>query len=132
MSTSSQISREFHHNLVSFIDELIEQFPREVDFIIGRLIIKDRPSDTIINMYIREIFPHKESVTNREESFFLENKISILNGLDSGKVNHFKVLWKSSDLDEEDRDIIWKWFDTFNLLTERYQEVKMRETQKAM
>jgi hypothetical protein len=36
------------------------------------------------------------------------------------KVNHFKDLWLSDKLDDNDRDIIWKWMDLFISIADKY------------
>lgn len=126
LSKTEQILQEFHSNIIAFLDELIEQFPTEADLIFVRLFLKDSiPYTDIMNKFIQECFPHKEAISKRDEKLFLESDLSLFSGLDKSKVNHFKVLWKSSILNEEDRQVIWKWFDTFIYLAEQYQKLKM-------
>jgi hypothetical protein len=120
----TEILSEFKRNIISFIDELIDQFPTEGDLVIVRIVLKDiaKPVD-IMNNFIAKILPLRDIIKSRNDSFFMnsESAASLFEGLDKSKVNHFKRIWKSSSLDKEDRDIIWTWFDTFIILTERYQ-----------
>ena len=127
MSTKiNQIVQNFHTSLIHFLDELIEQFPMEGDIVLARLFLKNSiPPVTIINTFIKETLPLKECITNRDEDKFLNSDLSIFNSLNKNKVNHFKVLWKSSVLDDEDRQVIWRWFDTFIYLAEQYQKLKI-------
>ena len=127
MSTKiNQIVQNFHTSLIHFLDELIEQFPMEDDIVLARLFLKNSiPPVTIINTFIKETLPLKECITNRDEDKFLNSDLSIFNSLNKNKVNHFKVLWKSSVLDDEDRQVIWRWFDTFIYLAEQYQKLKI-------
>jgi hypothetical protein len=126
MSKLQQVVKDFHTNLISFLDELIEQFPSEADLILIRLFAKDTIQPTlIIHTFIKEILPYKDIIAKRDDTFFLDDNISIFSTLDKTKVNHFKVLWKSSTLDDDDRQIIWKWFDTFIFLVEQYQQIKL-------
>jgi hypothetical protein len=39
-------------------------------------------------------------------------------------VNHFRKLWLSKKLDDEDRKVLWSWFDSFIYLANKYLELK--------
>jgi len=104
--------------VVNFIDELIVQFPNESDLIIGRIYIKDKIEDErLMNKFILHIIPLKEMIKNRDESF-IRNIPNSTNIHYEKKFNHFKTLWKSTVLDHDDKEIIWKWIDSFVLLAE--------------
>lgn len=126
--SSKQIVQDFKSNIILFLDELIEQFPTEANLIMARIFLKDRVSpETIINVFIKEVMPLKEEVGKRDENVFLNNNLSLFNSFDKSTVNHFKILWKSSALDDEDKKVIWQWFDTFIYLSEQYQKLKLTE-----
>ena len=128
MTSLQRILDDFHENLVIFVDELVEQFPKEADFIIVRLMIKDTiPPEKILKGFITEILPYKSDIQKRDESLFLDSKISILGALSSNKVNHFKLLWKSAALTEDDKNTIWAWFETFVFFAEQYQKAKLQK-----
>ena len=130
MSNSTDILTDFKRNIISFIDALIYQFPKEGDLVIVRIVLKDmaKPID-IMNNFISKILPLKDVINTRDDSFFLnsESAASLFSEFDKGKVNHFKRIWKSSELDAEDRNIIWTWFNAFIKLAERYQELLKHE-----
>lgn len=135
MSTVSvDILNEFKRNIINFIDELIDQFPSEGDLVIVRIILKDmaKPLDIMTN-FISKILPFKDMIKARNDSFFLSsgNAACLFSQLDKTKVNHFKRIWKSSNLDKEDRDIIWTWFDTFIVLAERFQASQTQQTSQS-
>lgn len=116
---------EFKNHVVNFLDELIDQFPNESDLVIGRVFLNNQISPEIVmNTFIREVLPYKQGIKDRDESLFLEGKMNFFNDLDKSKVNHFKRIWKSAALDNNDRDIIWKWFDLFVYFAERYKQSK--------
>lgn len=121
-SKKIQIMHEFRHQLVSFLDELIEQFPRETDFVIIRIFIKDQiPVEDVIGRFIRDLLPLKQIIKDREESFFIENTVLYSGGnISNQKIDHFKELWKSDQLDASDRNVIWSWMDLFIALAEKY------------
>ena len=122
-----EILRQFKNTLISFLDELIEQFPSEADLVIFRIFVKDKiETSKLISYFVLNILPFKDMVANRDENYFL-NHYTLLDcqeNLDAKtKVQRFKKLWLSPSLDDDDKDIVWKWFDTFIVLGEKYQKV---------
>jgi len=119
-----QIMFEFRNQLVAFLDELIEQFPLEGDFVIIRIFIKDQiPVADVIGRFIRDLLPLKEQVKSKDEQFFLQNSILYTGAsLANDKINHFKELWQSKQLDNNDRDIIWKWMELFIAIAQKYHK----------
>jgi hypothetical protein len=124
MSESQKISLmyDFRAQLLNFLDELINQFPEESDFIIIRIFMKDQvPVYDVLGRFIRDLLPLKKQVEERNEKFFLENNILyVQNGLAENKVNHFQELWKSEKLDNNDREMIWRWMDLLNSIGGQY------------
>lgn len=129
-----EILKQFKNTLISFLDELIGQFPSEGDLVIFRIFIKDRvPIENILNFFVLRILPHKKMVNERDEDFFL-NKCDLFESVNSDeekrKVNRFKILWRSPSLDDDDKRIVWEWFDSFIILSEKYQKCKSKNVQK--
>ena len=125
MSKAQKIVNDFKNNIINFLDELIELFPSDSNLIFVRLLSKDSiPPTTIMNTFIKDILPYKNEVTNRNDKFFLE--MTMFN-FDTSKANYLKILWKSTIIDDDDRQIIWKWFDTFIYLAEQYQKSKIND-----
>ena len=123
--TEIKILKEFKNSLITFVDELITQFPEEGDLVIIRIFLKDQvPIEDIMNHIIHMILPLKQLVVNKDETFFLENNV-LFSALNSGKVNHFKKLWRSGRLDNDDKDVVWKWMTSFIFLAEKYQKIKI-------
>lgn len=116
------IITEFKRLLIGFIDELIEQFPQEGDLVLARVFLNNQvPITVVINYFIKELLPLKPIIEQRDENFFLQNDI-LFGAINRGKVGHFRRLWRSPVLDDTDRALIWKWFDYFIRITERYQQ----------
>jgi len=110
--------------LTSFFDELIDLLPQEPDLVIVRLFINTKiPTSDIMEYICKEIVPLKNLVKTRDEKFFIENNI-LFSKLDATKVNHFKNLWESNSLCSEDKDTIWRWFQSFIYLAEKYLSLK--------
>jgi hypothetical protein len=121
MASSLEILNRFKHGMIQFIDELIEQFPEEADLIIIRVFFDNQvPITVVADSFVEHVLPHKDRIRRRDDKFFLENN-HMFSMLDTGKVVHFKKLWTSTRLDEDDREAIWKWFNTFSTLVEAYR-----------
>lgn len=129
-----EILKQFKNALISFLDELIGQFPSEGDLVIFRIFLKDRVEiHGIMNYFVSHILPLKQMVTERDENFFL-NKCNLFESVNQdkkGKINKFKMLWKSECLDEDDKKVVWEWFDSFILITEKYQKCKGKSSPKS-
>lgn len=117
---SIKILSDFKTSLIEFLDEMIAQFPNEGDFILSRVFIKDQfPILEIMKLFIEKLLPYKDLVKQRDENFFLNNDV-LFRGIQNNKINHFKRLWKSNSLTDDDREIIFKWFDHLLNLVEQY------------
>lgn len=118
-----EILNEFKNNLITFFDELIDQFPLEGDLVIVRIFLKDQiPIEDIILIFINNItkddYKFKKMIKERNEVFFLES--NVFDTISKTKSMHFKRLWRSESLDEDDKKIIWKWIDSFVYLSDKY------------
>lgn len=119
-----QILLQFKKALIQFFDELIECLPKEGNLVIIRIFLKDQiPIQDIMDCFIAKLLPLKNIVVNRDEQFFVDND-DLFQAFNVDNVNHFKTVWLSNNLDTDDRQCIWTWFDSFIFLTERYVSVK--------
>jgi hypothetical protein len=135
-TTRNQVLSAFGSSLVAFMDELIDQFPQESGLIFARILLKDQiPIETTMKNFVLKIEQNdgmlKKMIEKKDENFFLENNVFSLNTTDGqqysiqgGTVNHFRNLWLSN-LDDDDRLIMWKWFETFVVLAHKYQEAEV-------
>lgn len=127
MAAELEILSIFKDQMVQFLDELIESFPDQADFVIFRIFIKDQiPIVAVMNYIVNKLLPLSELVKNRDETFFLDNNI-LFDNMDnkkSEKVNHFQNLWKSTQVSKEDKDVLWLWFDIFLGLANKYVDSK--------
>ena len=118
-----EILTEFKKQLLAFFDELIVQFPQEGDLVVVRLFLANQipikdAMDTFnykINKNDQEL---RKMVKKRNETFFLEH--SLFDNLGKDKVSHFKKLWLSGSLDDDDKEVIWNWIDAFIYLADKY------------
>ena len=126
MATEGDILVQLKTQLVNFLDELIEMFPNEGDFILYRINIKDRISiHEVMNYIVVKILPNQEHIKNKDASFFLQNT-TLYEKIDSSTVSYYKKLWLSNKLDNNDREVMWKWVSSFVFLGNKYVDVKKR------
>lgn len=113
----------FKINYIRFFTDLIDIFPEEEDLIYIRVLLTSQiPVSTVMDIFIESILPIKDMVVRRDENFFLE-KCNLFDELDGTKVVHFKKLWSSPNLDDETKDVMWKYFDVLIGLTENYVNI---------
>lgn len=129
MTSEIELLTQLRTQLVNFLDELIETFPNEPDFVIFRIFVKDQiPVIEIMNYITLKLCPLNDMVKARNEDFFLKQNI-LFEKFDEKKtstVNHFKNLWQSNMLDKENKEIIWKWFESFIYLGNKYTAIKKK------
>ena len=126
--TELQVLYEFKNGLISFFDELIDQFPKEGDLIMIRIFLKDQiPIEQVMNTFNNSINKEnnklRKMVKERNELFFLENNV-FDESVSKNKILHFKKLWRSGRLDDDDKEVVWKWLDSFIYLGDKYLKIK--------
>ena len=125
----TQILIQFKNSLISFVDELIEQFPQEPDLIILRIFLKDQiPIEDVMTKFIYNINKNdkelKKYIVERNEIFFLES--DVFDSIAKSKSINFKKLWRSGNLDAEEKETVWKWIDSFVKLSDLYNKAKKK------
>lgn len=114
------------NQLVSFLDELIDSFPKETDFVIFRIFLNNQiPIEDVMNYIVNKLLPNQEMIKTKDDAFFLNNNILFgdFNSDKMKKVNHFKEMWQSSEVDNEDRNVIWRWFSSFINIASKYKNL---------
>ena len=127
------VLKEFKNNLISFFDELIDQFPDIGELVMIRIFLKDQVIiKDVVESVSYQINKNDQMIRNiikdRNEEFFLEEN-NFFDGLSisskqSDKVLKFQTIWRSNRLDNEDKETIWKWIDSFVFLTDKYNKLK--------
>ena len=125
--SEEEILREFKDQLLNFFDELIQQFPEEGDLVVLRIFLGSQiPIKQVMEAFTLKINSNNMEVRNiikeRNEVFFLEH--NIFGDVSNDKVNHFRKLWRSGNLDDCDKNTIWQWVDSFVYLSDKYVKIK--------
>jgi hypothetical protein len=122
--SEEQVLIQFKKQLISFFDELIGQFPQEPNFVVLRILFNDQlPIKDVMQKFVIKLVSTREMIKNRDENFFLEQNNSFLSFLDKDTANSFKRLWRSDDLDNDDKSVIWQWIDSLVCLADKYTKV---------
>lgn len=130
MNTEITLLASLKNQLVAFLDELVETFPNEPDFVIFRIFVQDRiPADKIMEYIVENLCPLEKEVDSKDDSFFLQRNVLFekFDDSKSEKVNHFKTLWLSGTLDETEKDTIWRWFKRFITLGNKYSNLVQKD-----
>ena len=132
----TQVLTEFKNGLISFFDELIDQFPEEGDLVIVRIFLKDQILiEDVMNIFVYHLTKDdnkmKTMIKSRNETYFLDNNFFENMNKNDGSANnnknkliHFKKLWKSGRLDDQDKKVVCRWIDSFVYLADKYIKIK--------
>lgn len=125
-----EVLSEFKTQLIAFFDELISQFPLEGDLVVVRLFLANQiPIKDAMDSFKHRINTNNQElrkmIKQRNESFFLEH--SLFDTLGKNKVSHFKKLWRSGSLDDDDKLVMWNWVDALVYLSDKYTKSVMNK-----
>ena len=125
LPNSIEVLKKYKECLITFFNELISLLPQEGDLVAARLFLENQiPIETVMKNMLEKLNSNegqlREMVQKRNENFFIEN--DIFDTLGKTKVNHFKTIWRSDQIDKEDKEAIWAWVDTFVKLADKYTE----------
>ena len=124
------ILKRFKNDLIQFMDELRATLPSEPDLVVARIFLNDQvPIKDVMEWFVEQLYKEetfkgetrtiREHIKKREEEYFISNT-SIFAQLSPDKVNNFKRIWRSNKLDDDDKQIIWKWVDSFVYWGDKY------------
>ena len=118
------VKQVFIQQIDNFVNELCTIFPDSNEILMFREkynLIRYANSKLVVEYFILYILPHKKKIINQEESFFLEGggqeEIKDNSGLKFR--DSIKSLW-ISEMSDENKEIIWKYFKIFIILCEKY------------
>jgi ubiquitin len=113
----------FKQKLLMFLDAIIEQFPKEGDFIYLRLILDQQiPIETVMDIFSKRILPYIDMIKAKDERFFLDS-VDLFEGISGDKVHYFRNIWTSPALTSDDKEQLWKWFTLFGNFAVKYKQL---------
>ena len=120
---SSKILEDFKNNVKIFVQELMSLLPNESNLILLYIYIDVKiTKEELINSFIKFCMPYKDQISERNETFFLDFELTDQDETTVNYFNNFKKIWKSDEIDNDDRKTIWDWFELFMKLSEKYLE----------
>jgi hypothetical protein len=128
MSQKNELNYLIHFKtqMLRFIDELIQLFPHEPSFIIIRIFVNDKiPVKDVIGRFMLECLPVARAVTDRNDKFFIYSDFiyeKYAKDVGDDEIQNFRKIWESEVLDDENKNVIWKWLDMFMLISKKYYE----------
>lgn len=118
------IKQIFLQQTDNFINELCTIFPKNNEILLFREkynFIRGANSKLIVEYFIKFIYPFKQQIMDKADSFFIEG-----GGQDEIKDNSglkfrdsLKNLWVD-EMSDDNKEIIWKYFKIFIILCEKY------------
>ncbi len=115
---SQQQCVTFKNNLLSFMQELIAQFQSNPIFHLGHVVISAQDPQKLMEHFIKEIIPFRDHINRRDEERLFSLKE---NSPTYGEIlNQLETLWVN--LDNEDRDVMWQWIDSFVLMGVKFEK----------
>ena len=126
---SKTLLSAFNNNLNKFVIELIQTYPQEHNFTVFKntisLMQRVNPRK-VLQLFIEYIDPYKNKLLNRDESFFLNEKYSIILEQTDNKENAWRLIdklklyWKDTSV--ANKNVIWDYFK--QLITLAYMTYK--------
>ena len=124
-ANQNQILSEFKKTVVQFFDELIGQFPSATDLVVCRVMMNDQvPVRLVMDAFCDKLDDNngemRVMIREKNEEFFIERDIF---EVVSGEIGtRLKKLWVSPMLSDDDRNVIWDWFNSFVFLADKFKK----------
>ncbi len=124
-ANQNQILSEFKKTVVQFFDELIGQFPSAGDLVVCRVMMNDQvPVRLVMDAFCDKLDDNngemRVMIREKNEEFFIERDIF---EVVSGEIGtRLKKLWVSPMLSDDDRNVIWDWFNSFVFLADKFKK----------
>lgn len=122
----------FNKQIEKFLDQLEDRFPREKDISLlksGISVAKRTHPEHVVTSYYNLVYIYKESIEKEDENFFLDAKFVPKIDIEDQnevqfKVQYFKKLFKSNEMDPKTKENIWVHLKLLNRLIDRIKETK--------
>jgi len=111
----------FKSNIMSFVDELITQFPDDPELVMLKLFLENHVDMSILLTGFKKYFAIEQNrimFENRNENFFLEH--NPFYKLSSNQFTKIKTIWLSPKITADDKEVIWQWFELFKKISDKF------------
>ncbi len=124
MSNSMSTKQTLLLQIDNFFNDLCNTFPNNKELNIFKekfSLLRKANSSIIVDYFVMYVYPFKQNIISKDENFFLDGggqgEITAEAGLKFR--DNIKKLWVS-DMSDENKEVVWKYFKVFILLCERY------------
>lgn len=122
MKNAELFAIQLKEQMLNLTDDLLEILPDERDIFAARMYFEFQSSMTIMEGFVKYVIPKRQYIIDRDERYFTEND-TIFGKLPKNKVDHFKNLYLSGKIGDEEKQVIWDYFDVFLTLAENFEKV---------
>ena len=128
MAQSEQLTfkvlNQLQEQVLNLLDDLLSICPNEPDILLVRLFFESQVDpEMLMKGFITWVYPWKNYIKQHNERYFEENE-HIFGPLPVDKVQYFKEKMKDGTFDEDDKEIIWEYFEVFISLVDQYNKLK--------
>jgi hypothetical protein len=116
-------------DLVSdFKDNIFNTPSEQGDLLLVEFFFKKMDAKSVADHIVKHVLPHKKKIEDRKVTFFKKKRKEIFSGLPADRVEYFADLVGKPEaeggMSDENKDVVWSYFDTFVALGERYKKDK--------
>ena len=122
MKTPEIFANQLKDQMLNLTDDLLEILPNESDIFAARMYFEFQSAMTLMEGFVKYVIPKREFIVKRDERYFTEND-TIFGKLPKNKVDHFKNLYLSGKIGDDEKQVIWDYFDVFLTLAENFEKV---------
>jgi hypothetical protein len=134
MSKRKNIISTFRNLCIEFVGGLCELFPDDnslflIKTALSSLEILEISDEKLVKNFSNNMLQYKDIIKKKDSVFFLNNPnifkgIDVLKGIDETKIFHFRELWTSDKIDDDDKEQIWKFMNRFVEVAEDYKKTE--------
>ncbi len=115
---------KFNEQILNFLSEISALFPEDkalkTFYHTVEFMKKTNPRE-VMNQFKNFVYPYKDQILKRDESFFLNNDFSdsVVQSSSISEMIRIKNIWASGKLTENDKNCIWNYFKVFLYLIDK-------------
>lgn len=111
--------------ILELIDDLKEyvftQSDEQNDLLMVELFFRSKSALDIAFHITEHILPHEQHIIDKNDDFFVKNK-HLFKGLPDDKISYYAHQLTSDRVDDEDKEMIWKYFHTLIKLAKKHKK----------
>ena len=106
------------------IRDIFENEPeKKADVLLVKIFFSNIPPEKLMQHFVDHVLPYEARVKRRDENFFIDNT-ELWKGLPEGKVRMVSEMWRTGRLSEDDKQMMWEYFDCFIELSKTWRKHK--------